>query len=81
MDGSKKHEKVGCVVITPDQKFRKRLNSQNMEYSAEQDAIIKAIYVTKRTNERQVIITNSLTKLIVGGICGLAVSIPNHYTI
>jgi hypothetical protein len=24
-DGSKKDEKIGCVVITPDQKFRKRL--------------------------------------------------------
>jgi hypothetical protein len=24
-DGTKKNEKVGCVLITPDQKFRKRL--------------------------------------------------------
>jgi hypothetical protein len=46
MDGSKKHEKVGCVVITPDQKFRKRLNPQNMDYSAE--PIIKAIYTSAK---------------------------------
>jgi hypothetical protein len=28
-DGSKKDEKVGCTVITPYQKFRKRLKPQN----------------------------------------------------
>jgi hypothetical protein len=44
---SKKDEKVGCALITPDQKFRKRLKPQNMVYSAEQEAIIKAIYVTQ----------------------------------
>jgi hypothetical protein len=49
-DESKKDEKVGCVVITPDQKLRKRIKPQNTVYNAEQVAIIKAIYVTKRTD-------------------------------
>jgi hypothetical protein len=52
-DDTKKYDKVGCAVITPDQKFRKRLKFQNMVYSAEQKAIIKAIYVTQRTGRRQ----------------------------
>jgi hypothetical protein len=37
-NGSKKDEKVGCAVITPDQKFRKRLKPQNTVNSAEQEA-------------------------------------------
>jgi uncharacterized protein with PIN domain len=53
MDGSKKDEKVGCVVITPDQKFRKRLK-----------VIIKTIYVSQQTSERRVFITDSLSKLM-----------------
>jgi hypothetical protein len=57
MDGSKKVEKVGCAVITPDQKFRKRLKPQNTVYNAEKEAIIKATYVTQRTVERRLIIT------------------------
>jgi hypothetical protein len=60
----KTDEKIGCAVITPDQKFRKRLKTQNTVYSAEQEAIIKAIYVTKRTGEWQVIITDSLSTLM-----------------
>jgi hypothetical protein len=63
-DGSKKDENVGCAVITPDQKFRIRVKPQNMVYSAELKAIIKAIYVTQRTSERQVIITDSLSTLM-----------------
>jgi hypothetical protein len=38
---SKDTEKVGCVVITPDQKLRKRLKLQKTVYSAELEAIIK----------------------------------------
>jgi hypothetical protein len=53
MNGSKKDEKVGCAVITPDQKIRKILKPRNTVYSAEQEAIIKAIYVTQRTGERR----------------------------
>jgi hypothetical protein len=63
MDGSKKDEKVGCAVITPDQKFRKRLKPQNMVYSAEQDAI-KVINVTQRTAEYRVIIMDTFSTLI-----------------
>jgi ribonuclease HI len=51
-------------VITPDQKFRRRLKPQNTVYSAEQQAIIKAIYVTKRRGERRVIITDSLSTIM-----------------
>jgi hypothetical protein len=64
MDDSKKDEKVGCSMITPDQKFRKRLKPKNTVYSAEQEAIIKAIYVTQRTGERRVVITDSLSTLM-----------------
>jgi ribonuclease HI len=64
-DGSKKDEIVGCAVITPDQKFRTRLKPQTTVYSAEQEAIIKAIYVTQRTGERRVIIMGSLSTLMV----------------
>jgi hypothetical protein len=46
-DGSKKAEKVGCAVMTPDQNFEKILKPQNTVYSAEQEAIINAIYVTQ----------------------------------
>jgi hypothetical protein len=42
--------KAGCAVITPDQKSRKTLKPQNTVYSAEQEAIIKAKYVTQRKN-------------------------------
>jgi hypothetical protein len=44
-DGSKKDKKVGCGVITPDQKFGIRLKSPNTVYGATQEAIIKVIYV------------------------------------
>jgi hypothetical protein len=37
-NGSKKDEKAGCAVITPDQKFRKRLKPQSTVYSDEQEA-------------------------------------------
>jgi archaellum biogenesis ATPase FlaH len=51
-------------VITPDQKFRKRLKPENTVYSAEQEAIIKVIYVTQRISERRVIITDSFSTLM-----------------
>jgi ribonuclease HI len=60
-DGSKKDEKVGTAVITPDQKFIKRLRPQNTEYYAEQEAIIKAICVT---GERRMIITDYFSTLM-----------------
>jgi hypothetical protein len=50
-DGSKKNEKVGSAVITSNEKLRKRLKPQKMVDSAEQEAIIKAIFVTQRTGE------------------------------
>jgi hypothetical protein len=58
-NGSKKDEKVRCAVIKPGQKFRKRLKPQKTVYSAEQ-----AIYVTQRTNERRVTITDCLSTLM-----------------
>jgi hypothetical protein len=67
-DGSKKDGKFGCAVITSDQKFIKRLKPRNTVYSAEQEAIIKVIYVTQRTGERRVLITDSLcTRMAVEG--------------
>jgi hypothetical protein len=44
-----------------DPNFRKKLKPQNTVCSAEQEAIIKAIYVTQRAGERRVIITDSLS--------------------
>jgi ribonuclease HI len=63
-NGSKKDEKVGCGVITPDEKFRKRLKPQNTVFSAEQETIIKAIYLTQRTGEQRLIITDSFSTLM-----------------
>jgi hypothetical protein len=51
-------------MITPNQKFKKRLKPQNTVYKAKQEAIIKEIYVTQRTGERRVIITNSFNTLM-----------------
>jgi hypothetical protein len=51
-------------VITPDQKFRKRLKPQNTVYSAEQEEIIKVIYVTHRTVERQVSVEGDIKSKI-----------------
>jgi archaellum biogenesis ATPase FlaH len=51
-------------VITPNQKFIKRLKTQKTVYSAVLEAIVKAIYVTKRTGERRVIITDSFSTLM-----------------
>jgi ribonuclease HI len=43
---------------------KKRPNLQDTVYSAEQQALIKANYVTQRTGERRVIITNSLSTVM-----------------
>jgi ribonuclease HI len=63
-DGFKKDEKARCAVITSNQKLRKRPKPQITVDSAEKEAIIKAIYVTQRTGERRVIITDSLSTLM-----------------
>jgi hypothetical protein len=51
-------------VITPDKNFRKKQKPQNTIYSAEQEPIIKAIYVSQQTSERRVIITDSLSTVM-----------------
>jgi hypothetical protein len=42
-DGSKKDERAGYAVITPNRTYRRRVHQQNTFFSTEQEAIIKAI--------------------------------------
>jgi hypothetical protein len=49
-DGSKKDEKAGYAVVLSDSTIRRRLFPQNSIYSAEQSAIINAIYSTANYN-------------------------------
>jgi hypothetical protein len=46
-DGYKKDGKIKCAVITPQTKIRRRPPPWNMVYSAEQEAVIKAMRVSK----------------------------------
>jgi hypothetical protein len=58
-DGSKKDERAGYAVIIPNRTYRKRLHQQSIE----QEAIIKAIWLTEGTQSDKVIITDSLSTL------------------
>jgi ribonuclease HI len=62
-DGSKKDEREGYAVITPNRTDRKRVHQQSTVFSTEQEAIIKAIWLTEGTQRDKVIITNSLSTL------------------
>jgi hypothetical protein len=44
---------IGCAIITPASRIRKRLQPQNILYSAEEEAIIKAIRVSEWMNLRR----------------------------
>jgi hypothetical protein len=57
IDGSKKDEKVEYAVVLSDSTIRRRQIPQNSIYSAEQLAIINAIYSTANYNQKRVIIT------------------------
>jgi hypothetical protein len=43
-DGSKKDERAGYAVITPNRTYRRRVHQQSTVFSTEQEAIIKAIW-------------------------------------
>jgi archaellum biogenesis ATPase FlaH len=62
--GSKKDEKVGYAVVSSESKIKRRQFPQNSIYSAEQSAIINVIYSTANYNQKQVIITDSLSTII-----------------
>jgi hypothetical protein len=64
-DGSKKDEKVGYAsVVLSENTIKRRQFPQNSIYSAEQSAIINAIYSTASYNRKRVIITDSLSTII-----------------
>jgi ribonuclease HI len=62
-DGSKKDERAGYAVITPNRTYRKRVHQQSTVLSTEQEAIIKAIWLTEGTQRDKVIIIDSLSTL------------------
>jgi hypothetical protein len=62
-DGSKKDEKVAFVVITPEWKSKKRMWPQNTGYSAEQEAIIKAMSI-EENDDKNTPKTRTLRKLL-----------------
>jgi ribonuclease HI len=64
-DGFRKDERVACAIVTPECKIRKRMRSQNTIYGAEQEAIIKAIGTTRKSNKKRIILIDSLSTLIV----------------
>jgi ribonuclease HI len=47
-DGSLKDERVGNVNVTTETTIKNQVRSQTTLFSAEQEAIIKAIYISKR---------------------------------
>jgi ribonuclease HI len=63
-DGSKKDEKVGYAVVLSESTIKRRQFPQNLIYSAEQSAIINAIYSTAIYNQKRMIITDSLSTII-----------------
>jgi dsRNA-specific ribonuclease len=60
--GSKKDEQV--AVVLSESTIKRRQFPQNSIYSAEQSAIINAIYSTVDYNQKRVIITNLLITII-----------------
>jgi ribonuclease HI len=62
-DGSKKDERAGYAVITSNRTYRKRVHQQSTVFSTEQEAIIKANWLTEGAQRDKVIITDSLSTL------------------
>jgi hypothetical protein len=62
-EGSKRDEKVGCVVTKPDHKFIKRLKPQNTFNSAEEDSFSTLMAVEGDINSKKPK-TLSLRKLL-----------------
>jgi ribonuclease HI len=63
-DGSLKDERVGYAIVTPEITIKNRMRSQTTIFSAEQEAIIKAIYISKGEGAT-VIATDSLSTIMV----------------
>jgi hypothetical protein len=63
-DGSKKYKKVGYAEVLSESTIKRRQFPQNSIYSAEQSAIIYAIYSTASYNQKRVIVTDSLSTII-----------------
>jgi hypothetical protein len=61
-DGSRKDEKVRYAVVLSESTIKRKQFPQNSIFSAEQSAIINAIYSTY--NQKRVIITDSLSTII-----------------
>jgi hypothetical protein len=51
-DGSKKDERAGYAVITPNRTYRRREHQQSTAFNIEQEAIIKAIWLNGRNTTR-----------------------------
>jgi ribonuclease HI len=58
-----KDKRAGYAVITPNRTYRKRVHQQSTVFSTEQEAIIKAVWLTEGTQRDKVIITDSLSRL------------------
>jgi hypothetical protein len=58
-------------VITPNRTYKRRVQQQSTVFSTEQEAIIKAIWLTEGTQRDKVIITDSLSTLT-------AINMNNH---
>jgi ribonuclease HI len=56
-------ERVGYAVVLSESPIKRRQFPQNSIYSAEQSAIINAIYSTVSYNQKRVIITDSLSTI------------------
>jgi hypothetical protein len=52
-------------MITPNRTYKRRVQQQSTVFSTTQEAIIKAIWLTKGTQRDKVIITDSLSTLTV----------------
>jgi hypothetical protein len=62
-DGSLKDERVGYEIVTPETTIKSRMRSQTTIFSAEQEAIIKSIYISKGKGAT-VIATDSLSTMM-----------------
>jgi hypothetical protein len=64
IDGSKKEEKIGYVVVTDQQSTRRRISDQSSIFSEEQDSIIDVIQKLPTTGVRGVIFTDSQSTMM-----------------
>jgi ribonuclease HI len=62
-DGSLKDERVGYAIVTPESTIKNRMRSHTTILSAEQEATIKAIYLSKGKGAT-VIATDSLSTMM-----------------